>query len=76
MEELELDDRGRFEVAGTYTREQPGPVTPPGPAPAPARYEGGLAGNELTLDVELESGARIGPYPLRRGQPGQLVKCL
>jgi len=76
MGPLELDDEGRFEVEGTHTLEGPGPVRLPGPPPEPALYTGELDGDELTLSVELESGAVAGPYALTRGQAGRLLKCL
>jgi hypothetical protein len=76
MGPLELDDEGRFEVEGTYTLEGPRPVRPLGPASEPAIYTGGLEGDDLTLEVERESGAVVGPYELSRGQAGRVLKCL
>jgi hypothetical protein len=83
---LRLDRRGRFDARGTYTAEAgaqrldedaPDGVTPKDTAEAvPARYEGRLVGDALTIEVTLtETGTRIGTFTLRHGRPPTLTKC-
>lgn len=84
---LRLDRHGRFNLRGTYTTESgaqrldedaPDGVTPEDATrPVPARYEGRLVGNVLTVSITLtETGTRVGTFTLRHGRPPELVKCM
>ncbi len=65
-EGLVLDPQGRFSAEGVYVREG-GPFPIDGREPIPARYEGTIDGNRMTLFVLLEGLEPIGPRQLRRG---------
>jgi hypothetical protein len=72
-----IDADGRFELAGTYTREGPGPIRiGREPSARPARYAGRVEGARMTLSVRLEgSDKSLGEYTLTRGDEGRVVKC-
>jgi hypothetical protein len=72
-----LDAEGRFDLAGTYTREGPGPIrVGREPSARPARYAGHVEGGRMTLTVTLEGADQpLGEYTLARGAPGRVVKC-
>jgi len=54
-----LDAEGRFDLAGTYTREGPGPIRiGREPTARPARYAGRVEGQRMTLSVRLEEIGR------------------
>jgi hypothetical protein len=85
---LALDAAGRFDVGGTYVRERGGPARvgadePDSAAPhgeseetLRARYTGVVEGRSMTLTVRLvESGAEVGTFSLRLGEPPTLTKC-
>lgn len=67
---------GAFSVSGTHVREHGGPERiGDAPESAPARYDGTVSGDHMTLRVQ--SGATtLGPFALQRGAPAQLFKCL
>ena len=72
------DSAGRFTAIGTHTPGTGGPVQA-GVVPRsyPARYSGRVAGDIMTLTVDVAGlGARIGPYSLRRGAAPNLLRCL
>lgn len=74
---LDLDDAGRFDVAGRHVREGPGPIrvgkTPPG---RPARYTGRVSGRTMTLTVTLtDTSQEVGSFTLTRGREGRVRKC-
>ena len=72
---LDLDSEGRFDVAGTYTREGPGPVRID-QADEPARYSGRLEGDDLTFRVRrVDPDQMLGPYTVTRGRRVRLIKC-
>jgi hypothetical protein len=77
-EPLKLDSEGRFTAQGTHTLERVGPQQDGEEPPVePARYEGRVRGDTMTLTVVLtESGERLGPFRLERGKRGRLMKCL
>lgn len=53
---LTLDQDGRFDVAGSYTRERPGPIRDDDPPQSQAaRYRGSLKDATLTLVITLTS---------------------
>ncbi len=74
-EGLVLDPEGRFSAEGVYVREG-GPLPIDGREPIPARYQGTVAGDRMTLFVLLEGSDPIGPRQLRRGDEPFLRKCL
>jgi hypothetical protein len=69
---------GRFSALGTHTREHGGPVREGEPADThPARYEGRIDADKMTLDVTLtDSGEKLGTFTLLRGQSPRVFKCL
>jgi len=72
-----IDAEGRFDLAGTYTREGPGPIRiGREPTARPARYAGRVEGGRMTLSVRLEGADKpLGEYTLARGDEGRVVKC-
>ena len=74
-----LDTHGAFSVSGTFVREHGGPIqVPPAPPDShPAVYAGAVAGDKMTLTVQLtDSQTLIGTFTLLRGSPGLVLKCL
>ena len=73
---ITLDERGRFEVRGTFVREG-GPIREGNQEKQPARYGGTSDGKTLDLTVTLDVGGEpIGPFHLTLGQTTRLRKCL
>ncbi len=72
---LALDGQGSFSAEGVYVREG-GPVPSGGREAVPARYQGTVAGDRMTLFVVLDGSEPIGPRQLRRGEEPFLRKCL
>ena len=72
------DRAGRFVAAGTHTPGHGGPVREGEILPSfRARYEGQINGESMNLLVTLiDTGGVLGPFELRRGSPGLLVRCL
>lgn len=77
-EPLRLDLAGRFDAAGTFSRERGGPVRiDEKPDSHPARYHGRVEGQTMTLTVTLtETKEDIVTLTLTRGQAPRLTKCL
>ena len=71
---IRVDDKGRFDLAGTYEAETPGPSRDDGPPPAPARYQGTIKGETMTLVVN-RGDQQIGTFELTRGRQPFLKKC-
>lgn len=75
-----LPVRGDFTNAGLHTPGLGGPERVGETRPAyPATYRGRvLSGSiEMTIDVDLPSGrTRLGPFRLRQGSDGNLMRCL
>ena len=70
------DAEGRFDVAGTYVREGPGPVRPNQLRGQPARYRGKIEGDTMTLSVDLAgTDVSIGTYTLARDRLPRIRKC-
>ena len=66
---------GAFSVPGTHSREGgPARIDAP-PESTPARYDGIVTGNRMTLRVQAGTDT-LGPFVLQRGAPAQLLKCL
>ncbi|MFY9551058.1 MAG: hypothetical protein WAU32_07905 [Thermoanaerobaculia bacterium] len=73
---ITLDKEGRFDAAGTYAREGPGPTRPDQVRGAPVRYEGKVVGDALTLSVRLSgSHETLGPFTLTRGRLARVRAC-
>jgi hypothetical protein len=72
------DSAGRFQLAGTHTREHGGPIRKDQkPDTHPARYTGSVEGDTMTLTVTLtDSNEVLGTFTLTRGRPARVVKCL
>ncbi len=71
-----LDEEGRFDVAGVYVREGPGPVRLEDEGGEPARFSGRVDGDSMTLTVERTKGSRhVGTFELEKGRRVRIVKC-
>lgn len=77
-EPLRPDAAGRFTAAGAHTPGRGGPIRLGEILPAfRARYEGQVDGERMSLLVTLvDNGVVLGPFELRRGSSGLLVRCL
>ncbi len=71
---IRIDEKGKFDLAGTYEAETPGPSRDDGPPPVPARYQGTIKGDTLTLVVS-RADQQIGAFELTRGRQTILRKC-
>jgi len=72
---MALNQKGDFDVSGTFSPEHGGPVLRDEPAASnPARYSGHVAGNTMTLTV-TQGKEDIGTFTLTRGQRPTLRKC-
>lgn len=72
------DGAGRFSATGTHTPGRGGPVREGEIVPSfRARYDGQINGERMSLLVTLiDTGDVLGPFELRRGSPGLVVRCL
>ena len=77
-EPLRPDAEGRFTATGIHTPGHGGPIRAGEILPAfLARYDGHVAGEQMSLLVTLtETRVELGPFELRRGSAGLLVRCL
>ena len=77
-EPFATDSAGRFQLAGTHTREHGGPIRRgEKPDRHPARYSGAVAADTMTLTVTLtDSNEVLGTFGLTRGRLARVVKCL
>ena len=75
---LLTDSSGRFDLAGTHTREHGGPIRiGEKEDKRPARYTGTTDGRTMTLTVALAgSNEPLGTFTLTHGKIGRIVKCL
>jgi len=74
---LQVDERGRFSVAGTFVPERGGPVQPGEvPESRPARYQGRLDRQKLEFTVTVEGQTGQGPFTVTLGKGPKLTKCL
>jgi hypothetical protein len=73
-----IDSAGRFQLAGTHTREHGGPIRKDErPDTHPARYNGAVDGDTMTLTVtRTDSNEVLGTFTLTRGRMARVVKCL
>lgn len=70
-----VDEEGRFDVAGVFVREGPGPVRE-GEQGEPARFSGRVEQDAMTLTVERTTKARkVGTFTLGKGRPSRIMKC-
>ncbi|MDH3529821.1 MAG: hypothetical protein OEQ28_09670 [Acidobacteriota bacterium] len=74
---LMIDDQGDFCVTGLFKRIAPGALSPDSqPDIVPARFEGKIAGKDMTIKITLtESDLEIGDFTLRLGEEAILHKC-
>lgn len=73
---LSIDDEGKFNLRGTFTRERGGPVRADDPAKAePATYSGTIAGNQMTLTLKLSGSDDSETFTLEKGKAADLFKC-
>ena len=77
-EPLRPDAKGRFAATGIHTPGHGGPIREGEILTAfRARYDGHVEGERMSLVVTLtETGLELGPFELRRGSSGLLVRCL
>jgi len=77
-EPLRPDAEGRFTAIGSHTPGHGGPIREGEILPAlRARYDGRVKGELMSLLVTVtETGVELGPFELRRGSSGLLVRCL
>lgn len=68
---------GSFSVRGTFTPEHGGPISDAEVANTrPARYEGVVRGDEMTLTILVDGRPLPFRYTLRRDEFPRIVKCL
>ena len=72
------DGAGRFTACGTHTPCHGGPIRLGEIPPSfRARYDGRVDADRMDLSVTLvDTGTVLGPFQLRRGRSGLLVKCV
>ncbi len=77
-ESLIPDADGQFDLVGTHTWEEGGPIQIDQQLDTqPARYQGSVSGNTLILTVTLlDDDQVLGPYTLVQDDPGRVFKCL
>jgi hypothetical protein len=75
---LELDEHGRFEVAGDYVQEHGGPSREDGQEDRrEAVYFGTSDGRTLQLSIRFpDDSGSLGPFSATLGEAPRLVKCL
>ena len=77
-EPLRPDAEGRFTAIGIHTPGHGGPIREGEILPAfRSRYDGQVKGDQMSLLVTFtETSGELGPFQLRRGNSGLLVRCL
>jgi hypothetical protein len=74
---LAIASGGRFTATGTHTPEAGGPVREGQVFPRwRTTYSGTVLGERMTLEGDIETGVKLGPFELRRGAEPMLMKCL
>src|SRR4051794_37441278 len=73
-EPLAMDDKGNFDVHGTFAAEHPGPTTRDADAGAAAHYTGHVDGDTMTLKI-VRGNEEMGAFTLTRGREPILRKC-
>lgn len=74
---LKMDEQGNFAANGIHSPQRPGPIRVDAKqARQPARYEGKISGNIMTLKVTLtETKEVIGEFSLERGKTPRMTRC-
>lgn len=73
---LRLDQKGGFDLPGVYVRESFGPQREGEERSQPARYQGSVSGQTMTLTIKLtQTNETIGPMTLTLGRMTRLHKC-
>jgi len=74
---ITLDGEGRFDVAGKFAAERPGPTRREDENNDRAvRYAGSVKAEEMTLTISDTTNKEvIGTFTLRHGSAGRLFKC-
>ena len=68
---------GKFNVLGLHYMGMGGPIGVDKVNPRPARYEGTVKGDEMTMTVTLtDTKEQVGTFKLVRGENPHVVKCL
>jgi len=68
---------GKFNVLGLHYMGMGGPIGVDKVNPRPARYEGTVKGDEMTMTVTLtDTKEQVGTFNLVRGENPHVVKCL
>ena len=74
---VNLDAKGEFKVAGTFTQGSPViRIDDPPPTPQPVTYTGSVAGNTLTFSFELHDGNKNSPITVVKDGNEILIRCL
>jgi hypothetical protein len=75
---IHQDGAGRFTATGAHTPGHGGPIREGEILPSfRARYDGQINGERMSLLVTLiDTGGVLGPFELRRGSHGLVVRCL
>ena len=75
---IRTDVKGAFSVTGLFFPGFGGPLPMPSDAEShPARYDGVVRGDKMTLTVTLtDSNTSLGTYTLLRGGSPYVVKCV
>ena len=76
LEAMTLGEGGRFDVAGRFVREHGGPIRQDETEEAlPARYQGSVQGQTMSLKIVIEGAEAVGPLELTLGGKARLMKC-
>ena len=76
LEPLRLNN-GRFSALGLHYAGMGGPIGVDKTNPRPARYEGTVKGDEMTMTVTLtDTNQPVGTFKLVRGADPHVFKCL
>ena len=67
--------QGRFRLKGTYTREHGGPTRDGDSGRSAAVYVGVIQNDSMELTILLANDEKVGPFTLKRGKAGAVVKC-
>ena len=68
---------GKFNVLGLHYMGMGGPIGVDKVNPRPARYEGTVKGDQMTMTVTLtDTKEQVGTFNLVRGENPHVVKCL
>ena len=70
-----VDGAGHFDISGSYTPGEGGPVTENPPPPQAASYSGRVSGRTMTLRVNPQ-GSPGSEYLLKQGQAPNILACL